>query len=346
LNLTKQEPFEAFLAAYGPDAEWLEPMLRAFGPEEAIAWAEALGQEVFVGSTGRVFPTVMKASPLLRALLAELAEQQVDLRTRWRWTGWQEGALGFDTPDGQQRIRARATILAMGGASWARLGSDGQWADVLRQTGVALDPFAASNAGLQVNWSDHMAPLMGQPIKGVAFRCGGLVSRGEAVISERGLEGGGIYPLGRAIRDGAAVTLDLLPDQSAAQIVTRLRRPRGKASWSNHLRKTLKLDGVRAALLQEFGRPLPAEASKLAERIKSLPLPHAGLRPMDEAISTAGGVSRTACDTSLMLKACPGVFCAGEMLAWDAPTGGYLLTACLATGRWAGRSAADWVAQT
>lgn len=345
LNLTKQEPFEAFLSAYGPDAEWLGPMLREFGPEQAIAWAEALGQEMFVGSTGRVFPKVMKASPLLRAWLAELAEQQVDLRTRWRWTGWQEGALSFDAPDGQQRIEARATILAMGGASWSRLGSDGQWSDMLRRTGVALDPFEASNAGLQVNWSNHMTPLMGQPIKGVAFRCGGLVSRGEAVISERGLEGGGIYPLGRAIRAGDAVTLDLLPDQSTAQIVARLSRPRGKASWSNHLRKTLKLDRVRAALLQEFGRPLPGDATALAERIKSLRLPHAGLRPMDEAISTAGGVSRTACDTSLMLKACPGVFCAGEMLAWDAPTGGYLLTACLATGRWAGRSAADWVAQ-
>jgi len=340
LNLTKDEPFEAFLGAYGAAADWLRPMLEDFGPEAVQDWARGLGQAVFTGSTGRVFPEAMKASPLLRAWLARLEGLGVSWRTRWRWTGWDGAALGFDTPEGTVRIAPEVTVLALGGASWARLGADGAWAPLLAGRGVDLAPFAPSNAGLCVAWSAHMRARFGQPLKGVRFSAGGLQSRGEAVLSERGLEGGGIYPLTPALRWRAPLTVDLLPDLDEATVAARLARPRGKASLSNHLRKALKLDPARLALLQEFGRPLPQETGALARLIKALPVRHAGLRPMDEAISTAGGVARAALDDALMLRALPGTYCAGEMLDWDAPTGGYLLTACLATGRWAGHAAA------
>ena len=344
LNLTKDEPFEALLPHYEEAADWLAPMLRAFDAQAVQDWARGLGQEIFTGSTGRVFPKVMKASPLLRAWLSELDGGGVEIRTRWRWTGWVDEALRFDTPDGEIRIEAKATILALGGASWSRLGSDGAWSTLLAARSIELADFAPANAGLLVNWSKHMASLFGTPVKGVALHCAGRVSRGEAVISERGLEWGGVYPLSRWVRDGAELTMDLLPDLSRVQIENRLSRPRGKASLSNHLRKALKLDPARLALLQEFGRPLSADPHQLAQAIKALPVRHAGLRPMDEAISTAGGVPRAALDAQLMLQQLPGVFCAGEMLDWEAPTGGYLLTACFATGRWAGRAAADWIA--
>ena len=340
LNLTKDEPFDAFLRAYGEAAEWLRPMLEAFGPDDVQDWARGLGQALFTGSTGRVFPEVMKASPLLRTWLARLEGLGVSWRSRWRWTGWEGKALTFDTPEGAVRIAPEVTVLALGGASWARLGSDGGWAPLLAGRGVELTPFAPANAGLCVDWSEPMRARFGQPLKGVRFAAGRLTSRGEAVISARGLEGGGLYPLTPALRDGAPLTVDLLPDLDAAAVAQRLSRPRGKASVTNHLRKTLKLDPARLALLQEFGRPLPADPAALAWLIKALPIRHAGLRPMDEAISTAGGVARAALDDSLMLRALPGTYCAGEMLDWEAPTGGYLLTACLATGRWAGRAAA------
>lgn len=340
LNLTKDEPFDDFLRVYGPAADWLRPMLEAFGPDAVQDWARGLGQSLFTGSTGRVFPDVMKASPLLRAWLARLEGLGVTWRTRWRWTGWDGDALTFDTPEGMVRIAPEVTVLALGGASWARLGSDGAWAPLLADRGVELASFAPANAGLCVDWSAHMRARFGQPVKGVRFTAGSLTSRGEAVISERGLEGGGIYPLTPALRDGAPLTVDLLPDLDAETAVARLSRPRGKASLTNHLRKALKLDPARLALLQEFGRPLPAEPAALASLIKSLPIRHEGLRPMDEAISTAGGIDRAALDDTLMLKAVPGTYCAGEMLDWEAPTGGYLLTACLATGRWVGRAAA------
>lgn len=343
LNLTKVEERETFMAAYGEAAAVLEPMLDAFGPDAVQEWAQGLGQPVFTGSTGRVFPEVMKASPLLRAWLRELTESGVETYTRWRWAGWDEGLALFETPDGQVRVRAKATVLAMGGASWKRLGSDGLWADVLAEKGVNLEPFAPANAGICVDWSPHMAPYMGQPLKNVAIRAGAFASRGEAVISGRGLEGGGIYSVSRGVREGGALTIDLLPDQSFEDVAESLSRPRGKASVSNHLRKRLKLSPVQIALLNEFARPFPDEPMEFASRIKAVPVRHGGLRPMDEAISTAGGVAWQALDDTLMLRELPGVFCAGEMIDWEAPTGGYLLTACLATGRWVGRAASDWL---
>ncbi|MCU9836207.1 TIGR03862 family flavoprotein [Ruegeria sp. WL0004] len=342
LNLTKNEPFEQLLSAYGNAAGWLRPMLAEFDAEAVQHWAQDLGQELFTGSTGRVFPKVMKASPLLRAWLTELAAQGMDIRTRWRWIGWDGDAFVFDTPIGAQQIQPVVTVLALGGSSWARLGSDGQWAGLLASRGVELSPFAPANAGLLVNWSDYMTQHIGQPVKNVAWQAGALSSRGEAVISARGLEGGGIYSVSTAVRDGAALTVDLFPDLAEAELSRRLTKPRGKASLSAHLRKSLRLSGVRAALLMEFGRPLPQHPPALAAMLKALPVRHAGTRPMDEAISTAGGVARTALDDALMLRALPGVFCSGEMLDWEAPTGGYLLTGCFATGRWAGRAAASW----
>ncbi|MGD9862751.1 MAG: TIGR03862 family flavoprotein [Pseudodonghicola sp.] len=340
LNLTKDEPADRFLAAYGGAADWLAPMLAEFGPGEVQNWARGLGQAVFTGSTGRVFPEAMKASPLLRAWLARLEELGVRRQTRWRWTGWRGAALCFDTPEGAVELAPEVTILALGGASWARLGSDGAWAPLLSARGVELAPFAPSNVGLLVVWSQHMRARFGDPLKGVRFTAGALSSRGEAVISARGLEGGGLYPLTPALRAGAPLTVDLLPDLDLDAVAERLARPRGKASMANHLRRALRLDPARLALVMEFSRPLPADPAALARRIKALPVHHAGVRPMDEAISTAGGVRRAALDDDLMLRALPGIYCAGEMLDWEAPTGGYLLTACLATGRWAGRAAA------
>lgn len=343
LNLTKDEPADRFLTAYDETAAWLDPMISQFGPEAVQNWARELGQELFTGSTGRVFPTAMKASPLMRAWLTRLDTLGVTRRTRWRWAGWNEqGALVFDTPEGGVTRRADVAVLALGGASWARLGSDGAWAPILSACGINLASFSAANAGLCVDWSAHMNDILGAPLKGVAFSAGSMRSRGEAVISARGLEGGGVYAICKAVRHGSDPFIDLLPDVSLADLTTRLARPRGKGSLSNHLRKTLRLGPARTAVLQEFGRPLPENPVELATRIKALPIRHNGLRPMDEAISTAGGVPQSALNEDLMLRARPGVFCAGEMLDWEAPTGGYLLTACLATGRWAGRAAARY----
>lgn len=346
LNLTKDEPFEQLMQHFGSAAGWLSPMIREFDAQEVQRWAKGLGSALFTGSTGRVFPEVMKASPLLRAWLARIDGYGVEIRTRWRWRGWQDETLCFETPEGTQQIAAPATVLALGGASWARLGADGRWAEILQAEGVELSPFKPANVGLLVDWSSQMAARFGQPLKGIALYADPLWSRGEAVISERGLEGGGVYAVSAAVREGADLYLDLLPDLNEAEVIRRLSRPRGKASLSNHLRKLLKLDAARMAVLQEFGRPLPTEPQELAQRIKRLRVQHCGLRPMDEAISTAGGLCRSALDEQLMLRQRPGVFCAGEMLDWEAPTGGYLLTACLATGRWAGRGAADYLASS
>jgi uncharacterized flavoprotein (TIGR03862 family) len=338
LNITKDEPLEAFVAAYGAAATWLAPMLEAFGPRDAVAWAEALGQPVFTGSSGRVFPEAMKASPLLRAWLGRV---RAELRLRWRWAGWDGDAAVFRTPSGPRRVVARVTVLALGGTSWARLGSDGAWAPWLAEAGVDLAPFKPANMGFSVDWTPHMAPHFGAPLKGVRLIAGETSVRGEAVISARGLEGGGVYAVSAAVRDGAAFALDLLPDRDMDWIEARLaERPR-KRTLSKHLGQALGLDPVRRAVLQEFGRPLP-EGEALARLIKALPVRHTGPRPMDEAISTAGGVTRAALDEGLMLKARPGVFVAGEMLDWEAPTGGYLITGCLATGLWAGRHAGRW----
>ncbi|MEP1355596.1 MAG: TIGR03862 family flavoprotein [Tateyamaria sp.] len=343
LNLTNAAPMDQVIAQYHEAAPWLSPALESFDNEAIAAWANDLGQDMFVGTTNRVFPRAMKASPLLRAWLARLDGMGVARRTRWRWTGWEGEALSFDTPDGPQVVQCDAVVLGLGGASWARLGSDGAWADVLAAQGVDLAPFAPANAGLSVDWSEHMFRLLGQPLKGVAWRAGDFRSRGEAVLSHRGLEGGGIYSVSRGVREGAPLYVDLLPDLSVDEVANRLARPRGKNSFANHLRKVLKLDPLRLALAQEWGRPWPDDHKAVARRLKKLVVRHDGVRPMDEAISTAGGVPAAALDARLMLNAKPGVFCAGEMLDWEAPTGGYLLTACLATGRHAGQGVVDWL---
>ncbi|WP_349537992.1 TIGR03862 family flavoprotein [Sagittula sp. NFXS13] len=342
LNLTKMEPLAQFVQAYPTGASQLRPMLEAFGPEDVRAWAEGLDQTCFTGSTGRLFPTAMKASPLLRAWLSRLDGMGLERHTRWRWLGWDAGAFRFDTPDGTRHMTPDVTVFALGGASWARLGSDGKWADQFDARGLRTTPFQPSNAGLLVDWSEHMRTHFGVPLKNVTFHAGNLTNRGEAVISVRGLEGGGIYPLGPALREGAALTVDLLPDVTRNALRERLAKPRGKQSQSNALRKSLKLPPAAQALLMEMGRPLPSDVDALAGLVKALPVRHAGLRPMDEAISTAGGVPFESLDDGLMMRESPGLFCAGEMLDWDAPTGGYLLTACLATGLWAGQNAARY----
>ena len=344
LKLTHATPAARVPEAYAEAGPWLAPMLAEFGPETIMDWARGLGQPVFAGSSGRVFPEAMKASPLLRAWLARLSAAGVRLRRNWRWTGFAgDGAppaLRFETPEGARAVAPAAAVLALGGASWARLGSDGAWAGALVARGVALAPFRPANMGLSVDWSAHMAPVFGAPVKAAALVAGGRRERGEFVVSARGLEGGGIYAVSRAVREGAALTLDLAPDLAEAEVAARLARAGPRESLGNRLRKALRLDPVKRALLAEFGRPLPADPAAPARLVKVLPARHAGPRPLDEAISTAGGVRREAVDDDLMLRALPGVFCAGEMLDWEAPTGGWLLTACLATGRHAGAAAA------
>ena len=336
LNLTKDEQFEPFLKNFSEAAPHLRPMLESFGPQEAIAWAEELGQEMFTGSTGRVFPKVMKASPLLRNWLARLATQGVEIRTRHRWVGLQDGYV-FEKPQGRVTLRPEVAVLACGGASWARLGSDGAWAGV---AGLPVAPFQPANMGFEIDWSQHMAKHFGTPVKTVTLTAGDQRVRGEFVISESGIEGGGVYAVSKALREGSKLLLDLVPDLTLDAVRTRLDKPRSKASLSNYLRKTLKLDAVKQALLMEFGRPLPDD---LATLVKSLPVKLKGPKSMDQAISTAGGLHFDALDDALMVRNRPGVFAAGEMLDWEAPTGGYLLTGCLATGRWVGLSAAKWL---
>ena len=324
LNVTRAG--DGFAEAFGCDR--LRPMLDAFGPDEVRAWMSGLGQPSFVGSTGRVFPVAMKASPLLRAWLARLADLGVTLHRRARWTGWDGDALAI----GAARVTPQATVLAMGGASWQRLGSDGEWAGTLDD----VAPFAPANVGFVVEWSPHMARHFGAAVKNVGLVVDGVTHRGEVTVSARGLEGGGLYPLTPGLRAGAALSLDLKPDLSETEVRARLSGREGD-SLPNRLRKALRLDPVQVALVQEFGRPLPGD---LAPLLKRLPVPLKGPRPLDEAISTAGGLRWRAVDDTLMLRDRPGTFAAGEMLDWEAPTGGYLLTACLATGLWAGRHAA------
>ncbi|PZQ52659.1 MAG: aminoacetone oxidase family FAD-binding enzyme [Rhodovulum sulfidophilum] len=340
LNLTKEEPAADFRAAYGAGGAWLAPILAEFGPAAAMDFARGLGQPVFTGSSGRVFPEAMKASPLLRAWLGRLDGLGVVTRTRWRWSGWEAGAARFETPEGPRAVRAGVTVLALGGASWARLGSDGAWAPRLAAAGVALAPFAPSNAGWRVDWSPEMARHFGAAVKPVRLTAGAAAARGEIVVTAAGLEGGGIYALGPALRAGAPLLLDLAPDLPEATARARLARPRNGASLANHLRKTLRFPPVKVALLREWAPERLADPEALAQAVKALPARLAGPGPLDTAISTAGGIAADAVDGDLMLRALPGVFAAGEMLDWDAPTGGYLLTACLATGRHAGRAAA------
>lgn len=341
LNLTKDEPMARFHAAYGEAAPWLAPMLRDFGPAEVQDWCRDLGQAVFTGSSGRVFPRAMKASPLLRAWLARLAELGVNLKRRWRWTGFAgDDGLRFDTPDGPVLLHPSTTVLALGGASWPRLGSDGAWAPWLAGRGVAITPLAPANMGFRISWSGHMARHFGSPVKGAALcLADGQRERGEFVISGEGLEGGGIYALSRALRDGATLTLDLFPDLSHEALTARLDRIR-KGDTTGTLLRKLGLSPAAAALVQEWGgHPLPRDA-RLAGLLRHLPVPLGPPRPLEEAISTAGGIARAALTDQLELRALPGIFACGEMLDWEAPTGGYLLTATMATGRWAGRAAA------
>lgn len=334
LNLTKDEPFEIFQDhVQGGGA--LGSALFAFGPLQVRTWAETLGQPVFTGSSGRVFPRAMKASPLLRAWISRLAGAGVSMRTRWRWTGWQGTSPRFETRDGLRVIQAEAVVLALGGASWAKLGSDGTWAGILGGTA----PFGPSNMGLNLRWSVPMTRHIGTPVKGVRVSANGQSALGEFVITNFGAEGGAIYWISGVLRFGGLLEIDLLPDLSLKEVTARLKRPRGKASLANHLRKTLRLTGVKAALLREGGA-LPERVEALAARAKKVQLPTHGPRPLDEAISTVGGVRLADVDQGLMLTQRPGVFCAGEMLDWDAPTGGYLITTCLATGFHAGRAAA------
>ena len=333
LNLTKDEPLATFQAQYSPP-DWLAPMLAGFGPAEVMRFSRDLGQEVFTGSSGRVFPQVMKGSPLLRAWLSRLEGMGVSLRTRWRWSGFSGQDFCFATPGGEVRLRPRVTVLALGGASWARLGSDAAWTPWLEARGVQIAPWQPANMGVSLAWSPHVAKHFGQPVKGVTLRCGAVRSRGEFVISSRGLEGGGIYALSPSLRAGEALMLDLLPGLSETQIAARLSQMRAGESMVNRLRK-LGLSAAALALVMEWARHDPVTA------LKALVVPYSGLRPLDEAISVAGGIRREALSAGLELVSLPGVFACGEMLDWEAPTGGYLLTGCFATGRWAGLAAAQ-----
>ena len=344
LNLTKAEKPEAFLQYFDAISS-LKPILSEFGPDEVIGFAEGLGQEVFTGSTGRVFPTRMKASPLMRAWLARLDALGVVLLRRHRWVGplTPHTQHLFETPKGKVPLTAGALILALGGASWARLGSDGAWQRAVAAAGLPIAPMQASNVGMQRAWSAHMQPFFGQPVKNVELTVAGQRSRGEFVITQSGVEGGAIYALGRMLRQTPLAQIDFAPQLSVQVLRAMISNRKPKDSLANFLRKSVKLDATKRALLFELTRPMPRDTEGLVTAIKAAPLTLAGSRPIDEAISTAGGLSWEALTAELMLKDVPGVFCAGEMLDWDAPTGGYLITACLATGRWAGRAAADYL---
>lgn len=349
LNLTKDEGPEAFLAAFrtseGAPPEPLLRALRAFGPAETSDWARGLGRTLFTGSSGRVFPVEMKASPLLRAWLARLAAGGAELRTRWRWTGWRDDAFLFETPEGPASVRAGAAVLALGGASWPRLGSDAAWVPALAEAGGEIAPFRPANMGFDVAWSRHMAErFAGAPVKPVRLGIGSAEAKGECVVTAAGIEGGAVYALSSAIRDalgadGADVSLDLAPDRDRADLAAALSRPRGRASLAEHLRKRARISGVKAALLRELAPETLGDAEAMAAAIKAAPLRVLRPRPMEEAISSAGGLRWSSLTPDFELKSRPGVFAAGEMLDWEAPTGGYLLTACLATGRAAGRAA-------
>jgi len=357
LNLTHSEALESFLEHYGARRAQVEPWLAAFGPEALRAWAHALGVETFVGSSGRVFPKDMKAAPLVRAWLRRLREAGVLFHMRHRWTGWDaDGALKFDTPQGANHVRADATLLALGGGSWARLGSDGAWTALLTARGVNIAPLRPANCGFDSAWSEHLRTrYAGQPVKSVVASftdASGITYRqsGECIVTETGIEGGIIYALSAPLRDAiaahssATLHLDLAPGRDSARLMRDLSASRGKRSLSNHLQHQAGIAGVKAGLLREVASAADlSDAARLATLIKTLPLKLTAPRPLDEAISSAGGVAFDALDDHLMLRTVPGVFCAGEMLDWEAPTGGYLLTACFASGRAAGAGLVAWL---
>lgn len=359
LNLTHAEPLPQFEQRYGARQPQVARLLQGFGPDALRAWAQALGVDTFVGSSGRVFPTDMKAAPLLRAWLHRLREAGVRFHMRERWLGWNEaGGLRLSTPQGEVTRSARAVVLALGGASWARLGSNGAWVPLLQARGVPVAPLVPANCGFDKagGWSEFFASrFAGQPFKSVAIRFANhqgqrFERKGEFVATATGVEGSLVYAASALLRDEIAATgqatfaLDLLPDRTPAQVLAEVAHRRGSRSLSSHLKSRLHIDGIKAALLHELlDKATLNDPSRLAAALKALPITLAAPRPIDEAISTAGGVPFEAMDAHLMLKALPGVFCAGEMLDWEAPTGGYLLTACFASGRVAGEGARAWL---
>ena len=352
LNLTHSEPFEQFAARYGNRREQIEPMIKSFGADQLREWARELGVETFVGTSGRVFPKEMKASPLLRAWLKRLAAAGVNFYLRHKWMGWNaDQSLKFETPEGQKNIRADAVVLALGGGSWARLGSSGEWVHWLNQAGVKVETLKPSNCGFDVAWSPHFREKFdGQPLKSVVLSFESFHQQGEFIVTKNGVQGSLVYAASALMRDAletknkAVMLLDMAPDRAREWLVAQLSKPRGSRSMASHLEKTVGLKGVKVGLLHEF---MPKEdfanAEKLADFIKQMPIPLTATRPLDEAISSAGGVTFEALDENLMLRNLPGIFCAGEMLDWEAPTGGYLLTACFASGRFAGAGVMQWL---
>ena len=357
LNLTHSEPLERLLDRYGAASPRLRAAIEALSPVALRAWCEGLGQPTFVGSSGRVFPTALKTSPLLRAWLRQLAALGVDFKPRHRWTGWDDGALIFDTPDGRVAVTPEATVLALGGASWPHLGSDGGWVDPMTRAGIAVVPLRPANCGFTAGWSDVFRNRFeGQPLKRIELSFDGQSVRGEAVVTADGLEGGGIYALSAPLRDAIAATgeavvcIDLRPDLPVADLTRRLAGPRGKQSLSNFLRKAAALAPAAIGLLHEaaIARALSLSAMQpapLSEFIKGVPIRLIGVADIARAISTAGGIAFDEVDEAFMLERKPGVFVAGEMLDWEAPTGGYLLQASFATGAAAGRGALAYLAR-
>ena len=357
LNLTHSEPFEQFVDHYGERRLRIEPWLRDFGPDQLKAWAGELGIETFVGSSNRVFPLGMKTAPLLRLWLTRLRSAGVLFHQRHKWLGWNTGnSLRFDTPAGEISVRAHAVILALGGGSWPKTGSTGTWVPLLIDRGVAVAELRPSNCGFDVAWSEHFRTrFAGHPLKSVRLSFKDLKGNrfsqpGEFVITATGVEGSLIYACSALLRDeieacgSSVIHLDLAPGWTYERLVERLSRPRGSKSIASHLEKSVGFKGVKAGLLWEFvPRADFGVPERLAEVIKDLPIPLVASRPLEEAISSAGGVSFAALDERLMLRSLPGVFCAGEMLDWEAPTGGYLLTACFASGRRAGLGALEWL---
>jgi uncharacterized flavoprotein (TIGR03862 family) len=356
LNLTHSEPLPEFLSRYGNAMSQLAPAINAFPPEALRQWSEALGQPTFVGSSGRVFPEAFKASPLLRAWLRRLDSIGVQFALRHRWTGWDgDGRLSFVTPDGPRVVEADATVFALGGASWPRLGSDGGWVEALAAKGVTISPLRPANCGFTVAWSDIFRDRFeGQPLKGAAFSFGGHTLRGEAVMTRSGIEGGAIYALSADLREAiiasgeATLHIALRPDLDSSDLVARLSAQRGKQSFSNWLRKSAQLSPVGIGLLQEAAAVSGVTLSSLSPAtlsglVNAVPVKLNGIAPIARAISTAGGISFSEVDSDFMIRRLPGVFAAGEMLDWEAPTGGYLLQAAFATGAAAGRSVLKWL---
>ena len=354
LNLTHSEPFEAFIERYGKRKAEVATWLRDFTPDDLRAWARELGVETFVGTSGRVFPVGMKASPLLRAWLKRLDEAGVQFHLRHRWLGWDaDHALRFETVNGLQTIRADAVLLALGGGSWQRLGSDGAWTQWLESAGVKVEALKPANCGFDVAWSPFFKDKFdGQPVKSVVLSFAEFRQQGEFIITKEGVEGSLVYAAAALMRDEIALNgravmeLDLAPDKPEANLLERMSKPRGSRTLASHLEKTIGIKGVKAGLLREF---VPkedfADLKRLAFFIKHLPVPLIAPRPLDEAISSAGGVDFESLDEHLMVRHLPGLFCAGEMLDWEASTGGYLLTACFASGRWAAAGILKYLAQ-